>query len=113
MYTPCQVVGSCPHTLPLQACRGLLQSCAALSLAQATSFAGAVVNVLRLPERLFHDAAAEEKGVRVAGRFDYWLNSHQLMHVAVTASMLHLHLGARADYMHFYGQNRCPWPPEP
>jgi hypothetical protein len=76
---------------------------------QGCSFAGALVNVLRLPERAFHDYAAEAKGVRVAGLFDYWLNSHQLMHLAVAVAMLNLHLGARDDYQHFVASGgACP-----
>ena len=76
---------------------------------QAFCFAGALVNVLRLPERWVHDFAAEAKGVRVAGTFDYWLNSHQLMHLCVTAAMLNLHLGASDDYHHFSASGgACP-----
>lgn len=68
---------------------------------QVLSALGAVVNVLRIPEKWFHDQGAADKGVRVAGRFDYWLNSHQIMHILVSLSLLHLHWGAAADYHHF------------
>ena len=39
---------------------------------------------------------------RVAGRFDYWLNSHQIMHILVAMAMLHFHWGAASDYHTFY-----------
>jgi len=68
---------------------------------QVLSALGAIVNVLRIPEKWFHDQAAADKGVRVAGRFDYWLNSHQIMHILVALSLLHLHWGAAADYHYF------------
>ncbi|XP_042202485.1 progestin and adipoQ receptor family member 4-like [Callorhinchus milii] len=46
---------------------------------------GGLINVGRLPERLR------------PGRFDYWLNSHQIMHVLVVGSLLCLHWGVLAD----------------
>lgn len=54
---------------------------------------GGAINASRLPERWFTPTAKGKFGM-----FDYWLNSHQLMHILVTIAMLHLHLGATADY---------------
>ena len=68
---------------------------------QVLSFSGAIINVLRIPEKWFHDQDAAEKGVRKAGPFDCWLNSHQIMHVLVALAMLHLHWGAADDYRYF------------
>ena len=76
---------------------------------QASSFVGAVVNVMRIPEKWFHDAAAAAQGKRVAGLFDYWLNSHQIMHVMVTISILNLWFAAGNDYQYWaaMGQGSC------
>lgn len=76
---------------------------------QASSFVGAAVNVKRIPEKWFHDAAAAAQGKRVAGLFDYWLNSHQIMHVMVTISILNLWLAADNDYQYWaaMGQGSC------
>ncbi len=68
---------------------------------QASSFVGAIVNVLRVPEKWFHDSAAAAEGKRVAGLFDYWLNSHQIMHIMVTIGILNLWWGANDDYQHW------------
>lgn len=64
---------------------------------------GAVINVTRVPERWFHD-----KDPRVTGRFDYWLNSHQLMHVLVAWAMTHYSFGAVYDQILFSQQSQCP-----
>ncbi|DBA84039.1 hypothetical protein WJX77_000100 [Trebouxia sp. C0004] len=64
---------------------------------------GAVVNVMRIPEKWYHD-----KDPRIAGRFDYWLNSHQIMHILVAGAMIHYSLGAACDYLHFMKQTQCP-----
>jgi len=78
---------------------------------QASSFVGAVVNVMRVPEKWFHDSAAAAQGKRVAGWFDYWLNSHQIMHIMVTVSILNLWWGANEDYNHWEAhQGACPVP---
>ena len=63
---------------------------------QVLSALGATVNVLRLPERWWH----KPDRPRMPNPFDYWLNSHQLMHLLVVAALLHMHLGSRAD--HFF-----------
>jgi predicted membrane channel-forming protein YqfA (hemolysin III family) len=68
---------------------------------QVLSFSGAIINVLRIPEKWFHDQDAAENGVRKAGPFDCWLNSHQIMHVLVALAMLHLHWGAADDCRYF------------
>lgn len=70
---------------------------------QVLTATGAVVNVLRIPEKWYH-----VKDPRVAGRFDYWMNSHQLMHVLVAGAMIHYSLGAACDYLHHMSQTQCP-----
>ena len=88
----------------------ILLKCASGAM-QATSFIGALVNVLRIPEKWFHNSAAAEQGKRVAGVFDYWLNSHQIMHIMVTIGILNLFWGAKDDYVHWEGQQgTCPLP---
>ena len=78
---------------------------------QASSFVGAVVNVMRVPEKWFHDSAAAAQGKRVAGWFDYCLNSHQIMHIMVKLSILNLWWGANEDYSHWEAhQGACPVP---
>lgn len=75
---------------------------------QVLSVIGAVVNVLRVPEKWFHDEEAAKKGIRKAGVFDYWLNSHQLMHILVAFAMVQMHLGATHDYHYFFSRpDRC------
>ena len=61
------------------------------------------MNVARIPEKWFHN-----KGPRVAGRFDYWLNSHQIMHLLVAWAMTHYSFGAVYDHMEFMHQSQCP-----
>ncbi|XP_062331631.1 progestin and adipoQ receptor family member 4-like [Osmerus eperlanus] len=46
---------------------------------------GGLVNISRVPER-FHP-----------GLFDYWCNSHQIMHVLVICSIVYLHWGMMED----------------
>uniref|UniRef100_A0A8C0G663 Progestin and adipoQ receptor family member 4 n=1 Tax=Chelonoidis abingdonii TaxID=106734 RepID=A0A8C0G663_CHEAB len=48
---------------------------------------GGVINISRVPERW------------QPGRFDYWFNSHQIMHVLVVVSILYLHWGVVADLL--------------
>ncbi len=36
----------------------------------------------------------------LVGRFDYWCNSHQIMHVLALVAMAHLHWSVREDYAH-------------
>ena len=54
---------------------------------------GAVINISRCPEKWI--APREE---RKAGLFDYWLNSHQIMHVLVLASLIFKFLALSYDY---------------
>ena len=70
---------------------------------QVLTCIGAIVNVKRIPEKWFH-----VKDPRTPGRFDYWLNSHQIMHVLVAWAMAHYGLGATFDYMHFAKETQCP-----
>ena len=49
------------------------------------------------------------KGGEGAGRFDYWLNSHQIMHIMVTIGIMNLFWGANDDYLHWEAsQGFCP-----
>ncbi|XDV13170.1 hypothetical protein PO909_001648 [Leuciscus waleckii] len=47
----------------------------------ALAVLGGVINITRIPERFR------------PGLFDYWCNSHQIMHVLVVVSILYLHWG--------------------
>nr|XP_020766077.1 progestin and adipoQ receptor family member 4 isoform X2 [Odocoileus virginianus texanus] len=53
----------------------------------ALALLGGLVNVARLPERW------------VPGRFDYWGNSHQIMHLLSVGSILQLHAGVVPDLL--------------
>ena len=65
--------------------------------------AGATINILRIPERWVQPKRKQ----RTAAIFDYWLNSHQLMHILVGIAMMNLHLGACLDYEYWAGQPSC------
>uniref|UniRef100_S4RDX5 Progestin and adipoQ receptor family member IVb n=1 Tax=Petromyzon marinus TaxID=7757 RepID=S4RDX5_PETMA len=56
-------------------------------LMDLVAMAGGAINVSRVPERW------------LPGRFDYWFNSHQIMHVMVVLSILHLHWGVVPDLL--------------
>lgn len=56
---------------------------------------GGLVNVWRVPERFS------------PGTFDYWLNSHQIMHIAVILAILYLHWGTMEDLAWLKGYE-CP-----
>lgn len=73
---------------------------------QVCTVAGASVNVLRIPERWVQPRSKH----RTAAPLDYWLNSHQLMHIFVTIAMFSLYLGASADYHFSTGHSGCPEP---
>ncbi|XP_001920113.1 progestin and adipoQ receptor family member 4 [Danio rerio] len=61
----------------------------------ALAMFGGLVNVSRFPERFS------------PGRFDYWLNSHQIMHIMVVLSILYLHWGMLEDLRWLKGYH-CP-----
>uniref|UniRef100_A0A671LKS9 Progestin and adipoQ receptor family member 4-like n=1 Tax=Sinocyclocheilus anshuiensis TaxID=1608454 RepID=A0A671LKS9_9TELE len=56
---------------------------------------GGLVNIFRLPERVS------------PGRFDYWFNSHQIMHIMVILSIMYLHWGMLEDLTWLKGYH-CP-----
>ncbi|KAI9539476.1 hypothetical protein NQZ68_005556 [Dissostichus eleginoides] len=56
---------------------------------------GGVINITRIPERFR------------PGLFDYWCNSHQIMHVLVVGSILYLHWGVLDDLLWINSYN-CP-----
>ncbi|EFN56054.1 hypothetical protein CHLNCDRAFT_52154 [Chlorella variabilis] len=60
---------------------------------EVCSLAGGLLNVLRIPERWL-----QPEDPTTAAPLDFFLNSHQIMHVLVAAAMWQLHLGAAADY---------------
>ena len=70
---------------------------------QALSASGAIINVLRIPEKWFRSPHP-----RKAGPFDYWLNSHQIMHILVIWAIWHYHRGACLDYAHHFGPIPAP-----
>ncbi|CAI5676250.1 progestin and adipoQ receptor family member 4a [Oreochromis niloticus] len=53
----------------------------------ALAVLGGVINITRIPERFW------------PGLFDYWCNSHQIMHVLVVISILYLHWGVLDDLL--------------
>ena len=65
---------------------------------QLTAVAGAVINVSRIPEKWLFPKGGPEGKCRKAGVFDYWLNSHQLMHLLVLCSLAFKYMGMAADY---------------
>lgn len=56
---------------------------------------GGVINIARIPERFR------------PGLFDYWCNSHQIMHVLVVGSILSLHWGVLDDLL-WINSHSCP-----
>ncbi|XP_053116449.1 progestin and adipoQ receptor family member 4 isoform X2 [Hemicordylus capensis] len=61
----------------------------------ALALLGGVINISRVPERW------------KPGHFDYWFNSHQIMHVLVVVSILYLHWGVMAD-LQWIANYACP-----
>eukprot|EP00667_Euglena_gracilis_P015486 EG_transcript_16108 len=59
--------------------------------AYGLTFCGGTVNAARFPER------------GRPGRFDYWLNSHQLMHILMSFAMFCTYRGILVDTMDFEG----------
>ena len=80
--------------------KGTLLTSWTSSTAQVSAILGAVINVARLPEKLFYPKGGPEHNCRRAGPFDHWLNSHQLMHILVVCSMGFKYAGMREDYMY-------------
>ncbi|MEE6515136.1 hypothetical protein FKM82_023631 [Ascaphus truei] len=56
---------------------------------------GGIINICRVPERLR------------PGKFDYWFNSHQIMHVLVVVSIMYLHWGVTSDLI-WISSYSCP-----
>ncbi|KAK9807384.1 hypothetical protein WJX73_010328 [Symbiochloris irregularis] len=83
---------------------GAQDSLHAYAIMEACTVTGATLNVLRVPERWLQPQVKP----RTPGLLDYWLNSHQLMHILVTVSMLQLHRGASIDYAYWASQPQCP-----
>ena len=46
---------------------------------------GGIIGAMRIPEKFF------------PGRFDYFLNSHNIMHVLVVYAVAHMHYAAKLD----------------
>ena len=69
--------------------------------AQVWSVLGGALNTARAPECWLP--------IRIGkpGRLDYWLNSHQLMHILVAIAMTHLHWGATLDYRYYASKPEC------
>lgn len=61
----------------------------------ALAVLGGVINITRIPERFR------------PGLFDYWCNSHQIMHVLVVGSILYLHWGVLDDLL-WVNSYDCP-----
>ena len=60
------------------------------------SVTGAVMNVLRVPEKW-----CQPRGKREPGLFDYWGNSHQLMHYFTLGALWLYYRGACQEYQHW------------
>lgn len=76
---------------------------------QVSAILGAVINVARLPEKLFFPKGVPVSNQRRAGLFDYWLNSHQLMHILVLCSMGFKYAAMHEDYLYrMERQVQCP-----
>uniref|UniRef100_A0A3P8X641 Progestin and adipoQ receptor family member IVa n=1 Tax=Cynoglossus semilaevis TaxID=244447 RepID=A0A3P8X641_CYNSE len=61
----------------------------------ALAVLGGLINITRIPERFR------------PGLFDYWCNSHQIMHVLVVGSILSLHWGVLDDLL-WINSHDCP-----
>ncbi|XP_016323515.1 progestin and adipoQ receptor family member 4a [Sinocyclocheilus anshuiensis] len=61
----------------------------------ALAVLGGVINITRIPERFR------------PGLFDYWCNSHQIMHVLVVVSIMYLHWGVLDDLL-WINTYHCP-----
>jgi len=65
---------------------------------QVTAVAGALVNVARVPEKWLFAKTGPADRCRKPGKYDYWLNSHQLMHLLVLCSLVFKYQGMAEDY---------------
>lgn len=72
---------------------GSLEAWRLYALAEGLCVIGAVMNGLRIPER-FLKSVNQKSDV---GLLDYWLNSHQIMHVLVATAILCMRYGLNAD----------------
>ncbi|XP_078578496.1 progestin and adipoQ receptor family member 4-like [Branchiostoma floridae x Branchiostoma japonicum] len=63
-------------------------------LMDAIAISGGVINLLRVPERFW------------PGKFDYFLNSHNIMHIMTTIGVFHMHWGAVGDII-WASQYQC------
>eukprot|EP00210_Caulerpa_lentillifera_P006232 g5953.t1 len=77
--------------------------------AEILSLIGGVINTLRFPECLikpkikkFNDGTTLE-----VGWFDYWLNSHQIMHVLVAAAIFCMRYGLASDCYYIAKHQQC------
>lgn len=78
-------------------------------MTQGTAIIGAIVNVTRVPERLFFPRQGPDAKCRKAGPFDYWLNSHQIMHILVLCAIAFKYIGLKEDYTYrMERQIACP-----
>ncbi|KAK9866877.1 hypothetical protein WJX84_012026 [Apatococcus fuscideae] len=72
--------------------------------------AAASVNTARIPERWFTSLDPNHR--RKPGPFDYWLNSHQIMHLIVLVILSQVYIGAQRDYTHHtLNLGQCPMKP--
>eukprot|EP01023_Acetabularia_acetabulum_P014432 TRINITY_DN1705_c0_g2_i2.p2 TRINITY_DN1705_c0_g2~~TRINITY_DN1705_c0_g2_i2.p2 ORF type:complete len:192 (-),score=18.13 TRINITY_DN1705_c0_g2_i2:52-627(-) len=62
-------------------------------IAESSALVGGIINVVKIPEKWVCFG-----GVRQQGLFDYWFNSHQLMHILVIISISCFVCGACNDY---------------
>lgn len=65
-------------------------------IAEVLSLMGGVINASRIPERWFKSVICSDHLQRV-GPFDYWLNSHQIMHVFVVIAIFCMRKGLALD----------------
>eukprot|EP01024_Parvocaulis_polyphysoides_P062514 TRINITY_DN71671_c0_g1_i1.p1 TRINITY_DN71671_c0_g1~~TRINITY_DN71671_c0_g1_i1.p1 ORF type:complete len:283 (+),score=13.17 TRINITY_DN71671_c0_g1_i1:109-849(+) len=62
--------------------------------AETSAVVGGIVNILKIPEKW----VAPDPEVKQGGLFDYWFNSHQIMHVLVVVSISCFIQGACIDH---------------
>ncbi|GMH44267.1 hypothetical protein BSKO_12201 [Bryopsis sp. KO-2023] len=62
-------------------------------LGEGCAVVGGVVNVARFPERFFQGA----RKPKTRALLDYWLNSHQLMHILTLGTLITTYIGLKWD----------------